>query len=128
MCFFLQDQTKLKARVHGDDMCLAGKRGVARALESKLKERMLIKVKADTVWTQADDKNISLHNPLIELRVESGERVLRFESDPRRANVKPLSSPGDHEFTSQEEWTKGCSHLGRTRRASLQTAVRTAGL
>ena len=28
-CLFLQEQTKLKAWVHGDDMCLEGQRGMA---------------------------------------------------------------------------------------------------
>ena len=68
-------------------------------------------------WAKADDKKVSLLNRLIELRVESGERVLRFEPDPRhvqialhdlgldKKNVKPLSSPGphDHEFTCHDE-------------------------
>ena len=73
LCLFLQEQTKLKAWVHGDDMCLEGQRGVARALESKLKELMKIG------WTKADDKTIPLLNRLMESRVEKGERVLRFE-------------------------------------------------
>ena len=59
------------------------KSGVARALESKLEERMLIDCRAELGWAKADDTNISLLNGVIELRLEKGERVLRFELDPK---------------------------------------------
>ena len=91
-------------------MCLESTRGVARALESKLKERMLIKHRAELGWAKADDKNSSLISWLIELPVETGQRVLRVELDPRhvrsKKNVKPLSSlvAHDHEFTCQDEF------------------------
>ena len=61
--------------MHGDDMCLEGRRGMARSLESKLKERMWIKRRAELGWTKADDKKVSVFNRLIELKVENGERV-----------------------------------------------------
>ena len=51
-CLFLHEQAELKAWVHGDDMCLEGKRGDTRALESKLKERMLIKRRAGLGWAK----------------------------------------------------------------------------
>ena len=59
-CLFLQEQTTLKALVRSDDTCLEGKRGVARALESKLKERMLIKRRAELGWAKADDERLPL--------------------------------------------------------------------
>ena len=39
-------------------------------LEEKLKERMLIKRRAELGWSSGDDRQISLLNRLIELRVE----------------------------------------------------------
>ena len=116
-CLFYQPELQVKAWVHGDDMTLEGRRAEARALEAKLKERMLIKRRAELGWTSADDKKISLLNRLIELKVENGERVLRFEPDPRHVQIalhdlgfnkkgaKPLSSPGanDVEFACQDE-------------------------
>ena len=70
-----------------------------------------------TSMGKADDKNMFLLNQLIDLWVQNGERLLRFEPDLRRVqialyglaldkkNVKPLSNPGvhDHEFTCQDE-------------------------
>ena len=98
-------------------MCLEGKRGVTRALESELKEPKFIKRRAELGWTEADDKNISVLNRLTELRVENGELVLKFELDPRpvqtalhdlgfdKKNVTPLASVGanDVQFTCQDE-------------------------
>ena len=77
-----------------DDMCLEGRRGMARALEST--------------------RNF-LFNQLIELKVENGEGMLRFEPDPSHVQIalrdlgldkksaKPLSSPSadDVEFACQ---------------------------
>ena len=57
-CLLSQEQTKLKAWVHGDDM--EGKRGDTRALESKLKERMLIKRRAGLGWAKHTTRK-SLH-------------------------------------------------------------------
>ena len=142
----------LKAWVHGDDMCLDGQRGVARALASKLKKRMLIKRRAELGWIETDDENISLFNRLVALQVKNGERVLRFEPDPRHVNValhgvgpdkkhaKPLSSPGANyvDFACQrelpeEERTKFRSNtnasivLGARRAASERGSEKGAG-
>ena len=78
---------------------------------------MLIKRRAELAWTKAVDKIISLLNRLIELRVKNGERLLRFEPDPRHVQIalhdlgphkkkaKPLSSAGasDVEFACPDE-------------------------
>ena len=68
-CLFLQEQTKMKAWVHGDDMCLEGKRGDTRALESKLKKRIFDQTPSRTWMGQTNDKNISPPKRLIDLRV-----------------------------------------------------------
>ena len=68
-CLFSQEQTKLKAWAHGDDMCLEGKRGDTRALESKLKKRIFDQTPNRTWMGQTDDQKISPLNRLIDLRV-----------------------------------------------------------
>ena len=61
-CLFVQEATGVKAWVHGDDMALEGKRKAARELEEKLKERMLIKRRAELGWSSGDDRKITLLN------------------------------------------------------------------
>ena len=54
---------------------------------SKLKERTLIKRRSELGWTEADEKKTSLPNLLAELKVENGERMLRFEPDQRHVQL-----------------------------------------
>ena len=42
-----------------------------------------VKAMDQSRWTKADENTISLLTPLIELRVENGERIVRFEPNPR---------------------------------------------
>ena len=104
-------KAKLRAWVRCHDMCLEGQRGVARALESKLKECMLMERRAELGWPMQTTRT-SLHSTGW---LTNGRQ--RFETDPRHVqialhnlgidetNAKPLSSPGahDHEFSSQGE-------------------------
>ena len=117
ICLFLQEQAKMEAWVHGADMSLGGLRGKARASESKLKERMLIKRAEQSSDGPTQTTRTSLFNRPIELKVENGERMLRVEPDPRHAqvalhelgfakkNAKLLSNPGAVavQFACQDE-------------------------